>query len=96
MERQHLRTRILEIIGGTALAAAGIHILLENLECVGGKLKEALCGIAGVGLGILPSIVLAGLEAMQAYGLDYQRHLECLVQLLLSFWPLLFAVAGAR
>jgi hypothetical protein len=96
MERQHLRTQILGIIAGTALAGAGIHILLENLECAGGELKEVLCGVAGVGLGILPSIVLAGWQAIQAYGLDYQRHLECLVQLLLSFWPLLLAVAGAR
>ena len=96
MERQHIRTRIQGIIAGTALAGAGIHILLENLECAGGELKEAICGIAGVGLGILPSIVLAGWPAMQAYGLDCQRHLECLVRLLLSFWPLLLAVAGTR
>ena len=96
MERQHIRTRILGIIAGTALAGAGIHILLENLECAGGDLKEVICGMVGVGLGILPSIVLAGWQTMQAYGLDYQRHLECFVQLLLSFWPLLLAVAGAR
>ena len=96
MERQHIRTRILGIIAGTTLAGAGIHILLGNLEYAGGELKEAICGIVGLRLGILPSIVLAGWQAMQAYGLDYQRHLECLAQLLLSFWPLLLAVAGAR
>ena len=96
MERQHVRTRILGIIAGTALAGAGIHILMEHLECAGGELKEVISGMVGVGLGILPSIVMAGWQAMQAYGLDYQRHLECLVQLLLSFWPLLLAVAGAR
>jgi hypothetical protein len=96
MGRQHIRARILGIIVGTALAGAGIHILLENLECAGGELREVICGIVGVGLGILPSIALAGWQAMQAYGLDYQRHLECLVQLLLSFWPLLLTVAGAR
>ena len=96
MERQHIRTRILGIIAGTALAGAGIHIVLENLECAGGQLREVICGIAGVGLGILPSIVLAGWQAMQAYGLDYQRHLECLVQLLVSFGPLFLTVAGAR
>jgi hypothetical protein len=95
MERQHIRTRILGIIAGTALAGAGIHILLENLKGAG-ELKGVICGIAGVGLGILPSIALAGWQAMQAYGLDTQRHLECLVQLLVSFWPLLLAVAGAR
>jgi hypothetical protein len=96
MERQHIRTRILGIIAGTTLAGAGIHILLENLECAVGELREVLLGIAGMGVGILPSIVLAGWQAMQAYGLDCQRHLECLVQLLLSFGPLLLAVAGAR
>lgn len=95
MER-HIRTRILRMVAGTALSGAGIHILLENLECAGGELKEVICGIVRVGVGILPSIVLAGWQAMQTYGLDYQRHLECLVQLLLSFWPLLLAVAGAR
>jgi hypothetical protein len=47
MGRQHIRARILGIIVGTALAGAGIHILLENLECAGGELREVICGIVG-------------------------------------------------
>ena len=94
MERKHTRIPRLRTIGRAALGGVGIYFLLENLECAVGQLREAFCGIAGVGLGVLPSIVAAAWQIMQANGLEH-RLLECSFQMLLSLWPLLLAVAGA-
>jgi hypothetical protein len=95
MQRQHTRTGILRMIAGTALAGAGSHILLENLECAGAQLRAVFCSIGGEGLGILPSIVLAAWQTVETVGLEPHGHLECLFQMLPSFWPLIHALAGA-
>jgi len=94
MERKHTRTPRLRTIGVTVLGGLGIYFLLENLGCAAGQLRELFCGVAGGRLGVLPSIVVAAWQIMQANGLEH-RLLECLFQLLLSLWPLLLAVARA-
>jgi hypothetical protein len=95
MERQHTRTPRLRTIAVTGLGGLGIYLLLENLECAAGQLREVFCSIAGTGLGVLPSVALAAWQIMQANGFERDRHLECLLQMLPSFWPLIHALAGA-
>ena len=67
-----------------------------------GSLNEAAChlshffsAIATEALGILPSVVLAIWQPSQAFASDPQRLLECLFQMLLSFWPAILTMAGA-
>ena len=95
MERHHTSTWILRMVAGTALAGAGSHILLENLEYVGMQVREVFCCIAVEGRGILPSMVLAAWQTLQATGIELNGPLECLLEMLPSFWPLIHALAGA-
>lgn len=95
MEKQHTRTPRLGTIGVTALGGVGIYFLFENVECAAGQLREVFCGLAGTGLGVLPSIVAAAWRIMQANGLEHPRLLECLFQMLLSFWQPIHALARA-
>jgi len=93
MERQHTRTPRLRTIAVTALGGLGTYFLFENLECAVGQLKEVFCGLAGAGLGVLPSIVVAAGQIMQVKELEHDRYFECLFQMLLSFWQLIHALA---
>jgi len=96
MERKHTRTPRLRTIGVAALGGLGICFLSKSLECAAGQLQGVFCGIAGAGLRALPSIVMAAWQVIQANGIGDHRPLECLFQMLLSFWPVLLAVAGAN
>ena len=93
MERKHTRSPRLRTIAVTALGGVGIYILFENLECAAGHLREVFCCVAG--LGELPSIILGAWQIMQANGFEHHRVLDCLLEMLLSFWPLLLGMAGA-
>jgi hypothetical protein len=84
MGRQHTRTAKLGAIAGTALAGLGIVILFGNLDWAVAQLKDTYCDTHGAGLGMLPSIVLA-----------VWRLLECFLEILPTFWPLIHALAGA-
>lgn len=95
MGRQHTRTAKLGAIAGTALAGLGIVILFGNLDWAVAQLKDTYCDTHGAGLEMLPSIVLAAWQTMQATGLEQHRLLECFLQMLPSFWRLIYALAGA-
>lgn len=73
----------------------GIFVLFGGLHHAVTQLGKLLCGTVREGLGVLPSIVLAAWQAMQAYAFDHQRLLGYLLQMLHSFWSLLRVAAGA-
>ena len=91
MGRQHAR----RAIAGTALAGLGIVFLFGNLDWAVAQLKDTYCDTHGAGLGMLPSIVLAVWQTMQATGPEHYPILECFLQMMPTFWPLIHALAGA-
>src|SRR5256885_7503507 len=98
MASQHRLSESLKSIVGGALVGLGLHILFGNLDRVAEQMKHMLCTAAWETLGVLPSVVLAASQAVQAYGLDHQRFLQSLLWIgfwiLISFWPLLLVIAG--
>jgi hypothetical protein len=95
MTRQQARSHCLNSIAGAATAWLGIFILLGNLDRTVPKLSNLLCGAGLQGLRVLPSIALAVWQAMPEHGFEHHGLLQCLLQMLLSFWPLLLGTAGA-
>ena len=95
MGRQHTRTAKVRAIAGTVLAGLGLVDLFGNLDWAIVQLKDTYCDTHEAGLGMLPSIVLAVWQTMQATGLEQHRLLECFLQMLPSLWPLIHALAGA-
>jgi ascorbate-specific PTS system EIIC-type component UlaA len=98
MASQHRPSEGLQSIVGGALVGLGVHILFGNLDRVAEQLQHMLGTPAWETLGVLPSVVLAASQAVQAYGLDHQGFLQSLLWIgfwiLISFWPLLLVVAG--
>jgi hypothetical protein len=86
MTRQHPLSQTLKSIAGSALVGPGLFILLGNLDGAAVQLRHLLSS-SGEGLGVLSSVILAAL-------FDHQRLLQSLLQVLVSFWPLLFVIAG--
>ena len=94
MTRQsRLSGRIASIVGG-ALVGLGLHILFANLDRAAAQLRQLLGPAAGESLGILPSVVLAASRAGHAYAVDQQGFLHVLLDMAVSFWPLLLVIAG--
>jgi hypothetical protein len=95
MTRQHTNSWNLKAVTGAALAGLGIAVLLGSLELATGQLCHFL-GTAGWGvLAVLPSLVPATFQALQAFALNFERSLHCPLQMLTSLWPLLTVMAGA-
>jgi hypothetical protein len=95
MARQRTRAQSLKSIAGAAVVCLGIFVVFGNLNRAVPQLSNLLCGAAGKVLGLLPSIIPGAWGALQDYAFDHHRLSECLLQMLLSFLPLLFDMAGA-
>jgi len=93
MARQNTRFQSLTPIVGAAIAWLGILGLFGNPARVVPQFSNLLCGAVREGLGVLPSIAAVAWQAMQAYAFDHHL-LECLLEMLLSLWPLLHVLAG--
>jgi hypothetical protein len=94
MARQHTLSPSLKSTAGTALTGLGILVLFGSLDWPVAQLGSFFCRAAGEGLGLLPCIVQAAWQAMQAFTFDHHRFLECLLHSLLSSSPVLRVVAA--
>ena len=88
MARQRTLSQTLKSIAGSALVGPGLFILFGNLDGAAARLNHLLATPPGEGLGVLSSVILAA-------SFDHQRLLQGLLQVLESFWPLLFVSVGA-
>ena len=94
MAAKHTTSRSMKSISGVSVLAVGLFLLFANLDGVAAQFNHAVGAPTEV-LGILPALVLAGLHGIQAYLSDDAGFLASLLQILVSFWPLLLIVAGA-
>lgn len=85
----------LKSIAGASFLALGFVMLFANLDGV----AASLCNVAGIPVheapGILPALGLAALHAAQSYAFDHQGFLSSLLQILVSFWPVILILLGA-
>jgi hypothetical protein len=95
MARQDKTSRTVKSIMGAALAGLVLVFLFGRLDGPSVQLTTLLCAAGSKSLELLPSIVPAGWQALQAYAFDHQRSLACPLQTLVSFWPLLRVMARA-
>jgi hypothetical protein len=84
----------LKSIAGAVLLALGLVILFANLDEVAAAANDFAGISAHQGLGVLPAAGLAGLHALQAYTFDPAGFISALLQILVSFWPLVLIFAG--
>jgi len=95
MARQRTHFQNLKSIGGAGLIGFGLLILFASLDGATQLPSHLLGATAREALGILPTVLLTAWQALQANVPGHHQHLECLLQMLVSFWPLLLVVAGA-
>jgi hypothetical protein len=94
MAARRTSSRSLKSISGASIFALGLFLLFVNLDGSAAQISYAV-GAPAEALGILPALGLAALHALQAYTFDHAGFLSSLLQILVSFWPLLLIVAGA-
>jgi len=82
-------------ITGAILLALGFLVLFANLDALAAQLTVA-AGVSGESAAdVLPALVLATVHALQTYAFDHAGFLSGLLQILVSFWPLIFIIIGA-
>jgi len=95
MVAQQTSPRSLKSITGAILLALGFLILFANLDVVTGQITSAVGTTGEPAQGILPALVLATLHVLQDYAFDHAGFLSGLLQILVSFWPLILIIIGA-
>jgi hypothetical protein len=86
-------SRSLKSIAGATACALGFLLLLANLDGLAAQIGQTVAAPSETP-GILPALGLAGLHALQSYAFDHARFSSSLLQILVSFWPLLLVIAG--
>ncbi len=86
--------RSLKSISGACAFVLGFFLLFVNLDGFAALLNHA-AGTPAEIVGILPALGLAVLHAVHTFTFDESGFLSSLLQILLSFWPLLLIVVGA-
>ena len=95
MSRQSMAFQNLKSIAWAGFGGLGISILLVRLDGPTGWLSNLLGTAACEGLKLLPYLLPAAWRALQAYAFAGQPATPCPLQMLVSLWPLVHAVAGA-
>jgi hypothetical protein len=95
MAKQRTSLQTPKSILGAALVALGLVILFGKLDGPAVPLTNLLAAAAREALELLPSIVPAAWQALQAHAFNHLGPSPCPLQTLVSFWPLLRVMAGA-
>jgi hypothetical protein len=94
MAARRTSSRSLKSIAGAGMFALGLFLLFTNLDGVVSQISCAV-GAPTEAPEILPALGLVSLHALQAYTFDHAVFLSSLLQILVSFWPLLPIFIGA-
>lgn len=93
MAASHTTSKSMKSVSGAAALAIGIFLLFVNLDGIAAQINASVGGRAE-SVGILPAVGLAGLHALQAFTFDHAGFLSSLLQILVSFWPLILVFLG--
>jgi hypothetical protein len=93
MAASRTTTRSMKSVFGAAALAIGSFLLLVNLDGIAAQINDAV-GAPAESVGIFPALGLAGLHALQAFAFDHAGFLSSLLQILVSFWPLILVLLG--
>jgi hypothetical protein len=95
MARQRTAFRSSKSIAGAVLVGFGMFILYGNLAGAIAWLSHVLGANSSERLGVLPAVILAVSQVVEAQAANQQRLLQGLFQhLLVSSWPLLLVMVG--
>jgi len=94
MTTQRTSSQRLKSISGASVFALGLLLLFVNLDGAAAHVSSLICTQAQAS-GMLSALGLAGLHALQAYTFDRTGFLSSLLQILVSFWPLILIAVGA-
>jgi hypothetical protein len=84
----------LKSITGAILLALGFLVLFANLDAVASQISSA-AGLPGeTAPGVLPALILATVHAVQSYVFDHAGFLSGILQILVSFWPVILVIIG--
>jgi class 3 adenylate cyclase len=86
--------RSLKSIGGAIFLALGLLLLFANLDAVAAQISGAAGISAAHEPDALPALVLGTLHAVQSYVFDHAGFFSALLQILVSFWPLILIILG--
>lgn len=96
MARQNTTSWGLKAITGAAFVGIGLVTLFEVLD---GPAARWMVELLGIGTRTVLELVLSlaplAWQVLQACAFDHHRFSGCPLEMLLSCWPLLHAVAGA-
>jgi len=95
MADRRATSQSLKSIAGASLIAFGLVILFANLDGVAASLSNCARVYVHEAVGILPALGLAALHAAQSYAFGHAGFLSSLLQILVSFWPVILILAGA-
>ena len=95
MADRRATSQSIKSIAGASFIALGLVILFTNLDGVAASLSNCAGILIHETFGILPALGLAALHAAQTYVFDHAAFLSNLLQILVSFWPVILILAGA-
>ena len=93
MAASRTTTRSMKSVSGATALAIGSFLLFVNLDGIAAQINDAV-GAPAESVGIFPALGLAGLHALQAFAFDHTGFLSSLLQILVSFWPLILVLLG--
>lgn len=95
MVRQHSGSQSPKSIAAAVLAVPGFVVVAGKLDELACPLFNFLGGVAREMLLLLPTLLPAAWQIVQAFAFDHPVISSCPLEMLVSFWPLLHVIAGA-